>query len=285
MHRTHCLRRHGFTLIELLVVIAIIAILIALLVPAVQAVREASAKTTCENNVKQLALALHQFSDAHGHLPLAAGFQGIGPAMWNGQKTSLFFQISPFVEQDPLYRSLPDTGWGDTFFGQPAPQIFRCPSDFTIGASPSTGLCSYASNAQVFGDLGKNQPFARFPQRFKDGTSNVVIYAERYGMCQGFPLYWSSGHEWLGLGPPAFALNLRYEWGYEPINRIEQLFQINPSEAQCDPYGTQTAHKAAMTVAMGDASVRGVSALVSKTTWINVQLPGDGNVLGSDWSY
>jgi len=276
------LRRRGFSLIELLVVIAIIAILIALLVPAVQAVREASAKTACMNNVKQLALALHNFSNAKGYLPLAAGFQG--QSSWTGQKSSLFFQTLPFLELDPLYKQLPPDGWGDMFFGKPGPAIFHCPSDFTITPGATQGLCSYASNAQVFGDLSKGNPFARLPQTFKDGTSNVVIFAERYGMCQGYPMYWSSGHEAIWLGPPMFAYNLRYDWKIEPINRLEQLFQINPTEVQCDPYGTQTGHKSAMTVAMGDGSVRGVSSLVSKTTWINVQLPADGNVLDSDWT-
>jgi prepilin-type N-terminal cleavage/methylation domain-containing protein len=277
-------RHEGFTLIELLVVIAIISILIALLIPSVQAVRESAAKTQCANNVKQLALAVHGFSDTHHHLPLAAGFQG--ESSWNGQKTSLFFQILPFLEQDPLYKSLPANGWGDVFFGQPGPMIFRCPSDFTIPQDPTTGLASYVSNCYVFGDIWANgafQPIARLPQTFKDGTSNVVIFAERYGMCQGYPVYWSSGHEALWLGPPIFAENLRFDWGIEPINRLEQMFQINPSEAQCNPYATQTGHRAAMTVAMGDGSVRGVGLSISLATWVNAQLPNDGNPLGPDW--
>jgi prepilin-type N-terminal cleavage/methylation domain-containing protein/prepilin-type processing-associated H-X9-DG protein len=105
-------RSQGFTLIELLVVIAIIAILIALLVPAVQKVREAAARTQCQNNLKQIGLALHNFNDTHRGLPHYGETWWHGPAYdVNGgvlgpryQTAGWAFQILPFIEQDNLYK-------------------------------------------------------------------------------------------------------------------------------------------------------------------------------------
>src|ERR1700734_440258 len=96
--------RRGFTLIELLVVIAIIAVLIGLLLPAVQKVREAAARTSSTNNLKQIGLAFHNFADANsGNFPFLIDF---GPRAPTGAVVqSVFFQLLPYIEQDALYRS------------------------------------------------------------------------------------------------------------------------------------------------------------------------------------
>src|SRR6188472_287845 len=97
----------GFTLIELLVVIAIIGVLIALLLPAVQQAREAARRTQCLNNMKQIGLAVHNYTDAHGMFPLGRVF-GKRPTsnsectsiLQGCQDTPWFVLLLPFVEQE-----------------------------------------------------------------------------------------------------------------------------------------------------------------------------------------
>ena len=95
----------GFTLVELLVVIVIIGILIALLLPAVQSAREAARRAQCQNNLKQLALALHNYHGSYQFFPPSSNWNGIPPQSGNTASLSPNWVIAvlPFLEQQALF--------------------------------------------------------------------------------------------------------------------------------------------------------------------------------------
>ena len=138
-------RTLGFTLVELLVVIAIIGVLVALLLPAVQAAREASRRSKCTNNARQLGLALHNYHDVVGVFPInySQSAQGPnGPAGNSGdnesRQCSWMALILPYIEQSGLYNSIDwNLGMKDASgrptsnvaIAQTVVQAYRCPSD------------------------------------------------------------------------------------------------------------------------------------------------------------
>jgi prepilin-type N-terminal cleavage/methylation domain-containing protein/prepilin-type processing-associated H-X9-DG protein len=146
------MKRKGFTLIELLVVIAIIAVLIGLLLPAVQKVREAAARMSCTNNLKQLGLAAHNYHGVFDSFPPGTNLwptpTGANPpvqqAPVTGKAFSFFEALLPFVEQDNIYKSLDFTSPNNFNHFNWDSQYNRgnCDSPTAPGATPiKTFLC------------------------------------------------------------------------------------------------------------------------------------------------
>lgn len=313
----------GFTLVELLVVIAIVAILIGLMLPAVQQAREAARRTQCGNNLRQLGLAAHHHHDQLGRLPPGMGFH---PPADNGVWGQYFFHLLPYVELDNLYRNAlgsvpfpPPIGLttihypgNNNVYSQPVP-IFVCPSDPSVGSGGVVtingipwGACSYAASAVSTGISNPPGPQgkARIPADFQDGTSNTILYAEKYARCISSsmpPAVGDGGNLWsycpspyVDLPPPmdgppqpfhpAFAIGLWLSKGAPNAMGPGSIFQVRPTPflGNCDPTRASTAH-AAMLVGMTDGSVRALGPSLSGVTWWAAVTPSGGEVLGSDW--
>jgi prepilin-type N-terminal cleavage/methylation domain-containing protein len=194
--------RRGFTLVELLVVIAIIGILVAMLLPAVQAAREAGRRAQCENNLKQLALAVHNVHDKRGTFPPNVMYT-YDPTSPNW---SWLAQILPEIEQSALFQA---TGLGTRTpynINQCLPLIatevatFKCPSD----GDAFQGLQSHASNFDMLDpSLG--------PLTYAITCYKSNIGANWGGGAPGSPLWWGTDPPWCNPDPANSDPNTTYD--------------------------------------------------------------------------
>jgi prepilin-type N-terminal cleavage/methylation domain-containing protein/prepilin-type processing-associated H-X9-DG protein len=302
--------RWAFTLIELLVVIAVIAILIGLLVPAVQKVREAAARIKCQNNLKQIGLALHNYHGATGTLPPG------GDARLFSAQTFLL----PYLEQDNVFKTVnfaaaPTSAANSAPAGDVLP-VFLCPSDpqnaLPAGMAGNNYVWNYGSDLLFMSNSTHGVfMFGNITIRLldiTDGTSNTAAFCERRKgdfntavitpqtdlmtppgspttpdaavvVCNSFdatnPMYqWRSdyGAYWIQA----------YHWTlYQHVNLPNTRGCAFPP-ANC-AMSANSGHTSGVNLLLCDGSVRFVHNSISMATWRALGTRDGNEVLGGDF--
>jgi len=286
-------RWRGFTLIELLVVIAIIAVLIGLLLPAVQKVREAAARMKCQNNLKQIGLALHNYHSTFEKFPPLSRQSNAGKP--NEEKANLFYYILPYLEQDNIYKlspfqnvrnpSIDDPATAPNAFGSKIIKTYLCPSDASNepAATWTNGwvVGNYVANHDAFHnpndggwmsnwDSGQSSYQARLAATYTDGTTNTIGITESYAKCKDQGTLWA--HEMVNLEWGAYFNNWQARLG-------DSKFQVQPTQTQCNVYVPQSIHSAGIQAMLMDGSVRNVGNNVDKAVWAAALTPSGGETL------
>jgi hypothetical protein len=250
-------RGAALSALQLIVVLAIFIFAAAFALPAVSRVREAAAQAQSTNNLKQLALAMHAHHDVYKALPPGVGTNA-------GQSGPTHFHILPFIDQEALSNAAQGASWKNGTYGAVL-RVYLDPRDETSNGHRHKNwlaTTNYPVNWLVVGE--GNRRLAAIA----DGTSNTLMFAQRYQICNGQPTAW---------GYPAI-----YTWAPIFAYYSEESFQAAPRQEHCDPARAQALGRDIL-VAFCDGTVRSISETIRPTTWYYVCDPSDGNSLPNDF--
>lgn len=253
------MRRPALSLVELLVAVGIVALLVGLLIPAVQKARDAAVRVSSQNNLRQLAVAAHDYESANRQLP------GTGKTTFDGTPV-LFFDLLPHVGAGGVYAEFTLNGRVIVPPPQGGPahvvKTYVSPKDVSLpgGATADGRACaSYTHNPGVFQD---NATLARVA----DGTAFTTMFSDRQMRCRDVDNPWFAAQ-------PDFLM-----FGAFPPES-----NFAPTPDGCDPERVCTPHRPYILVAMADGSTHTVSYLAASLHWVTAAIPDDGVTPGPEW--
>ncbi len=270
---THCNRR-GFTLIEVLVVLGVIGLLLGLLMPAVQNARSSAARISCQNNLKQVGLALQNYHGSFGHFPAGRPAGTIDPlkypvVTWMAVILGQMDQSGLTSQTDRALKAAPTNPFADPpHVGLSAVvKPYTCPSDgrLAVALTDSDGiLAGYSSYVGVRGGTKNDGTMTSFPATriadITDGTSNTIALAERPP-----PTTLQAG-KWYTWLPPYGVWGIQYGpdesmevvGGIVPGEKCQGPIRFGPGrlDNRCDRYHFWSLHSGGANFAFADGSVR-----------------------------